>query len=232
MKILKFNESNQNPINSIEEEILDLLQDGFLDNGIPVEIKFDDVYINSTFVKNSIIASRQSIILNIGNPERSRKKSEYFTLKDKFDDLKRLTNWLKKENIHLKEFGIYGIFDIENDLRTDNRFLFHNMDAYDSNENLFFKKSTEEYGFVQLVFKNHGWQTNNNEILQEYKFKDMNQVTKFIFKCVKIFDDMNHHPNYLNWVGNKLTISLQTHSTNSVTEKDWELANKLDTLID
>ena len=42
---------------------------------------------------------------------------------------------------------------------------------------------------------------------------------------------MNHHPNWSN-VYNSVTIELTTHDAgNTVTEKDRELANKIDQLI-
>lgn len=45
---------------------------------------------------------------------------------------------------------------------------------------------------------------------------------------MKVFESHNHHPHYFHWSGSKLFISLKTHSSNSVTQKDWDVASQLD----
>ncbi len=42
-----------------------------------------------------------------------------------------------------------------------------------------------------------------------------------------IAEKANHHPNWLN-IYNEVIITLTTHSENAVTEKDFELAKKID----
>jgi hypothetical protein len=99
MKHLKrFNESNQVQTNSIKSEILDLLRDSFLDNDILVNVSLSPAYIPHGSIKD-----RQSIYVDIGNPERNKKRNEYISLKDKVDDLKRLINWAETENLILKK---------------------------------------------------------------------------------------------------------------------------------
>ena len=82
-----------------------------------------------------------------------------------------------------------------------------------------------------------GWQTSHklaygdsitNQIVQEYQFDDMNKMTHFISESMKVFESQNHHPHYFHWNGNNLFISLKTHSSNSVTQKDWDVASALD----
>ncbi len=46
-----------------------------------------------------------------------------------------------------------------------------------------------------------------------------------------IVEKMNHHPEWSN-VYNKVTITLTTHDKgNTITDKDRELANKIDELV-
>jgi 4a-hydroxytetrahydrobiopterin dehydratase len=227
MKIKRFNESNQYLIK--DDEILEFLQDGFIDNDILVEVKRFPTESSSEIYT---IDERQLIILNIGNPERSRKKSDYFTLKDKFDDLKRLVNWFETQDVIFQEMIFLTLLNVETDSIVDENFSFYDINEYDPNKNLFLKDSIEKYGFVQLIFENYDWQNYNNEIIQEYTFKDMNHITNFISECMKIFEKNNHHPNYLHWNENKVIISLRTHSSNSVTEKDWTVANQIDLIYE
>jgi pterin-4a-carbinolamine dehydratase len=71
----------------------------------------------------------------------------------------------------------------------------------------------------------------SDQLIREYTFDDMNQMTDFISKSMKVFESQNHHPHYFHWKGSKLLISLKTHSSNSVTQKDWDVASQLDNLI-
>jgi pterin-4a-carbinolamine dehydratase len=48
---------------------------------------------------------------------------------------------------------------------------------------------------------------------------------------MKVFEAQNHHPHYFNWRGSKLLISLKTHSSDGVTQKDWDVASQLDNLL-
>lgn len=236
--IKKFNESiNQKGI--IETEILDLLTDSFIDNGIEVKIHYTKTSLlpDSNPHKWDIqltgyILERQSILIDIGSPETA-KKSEYISLNDKIDDLKRLINWSKNEDIEFKNLIIFGTLNLNNPSGhriTTRRIDFPNIDSLQTYVQ---NNSETKYRFIQIEFENNGWQTLpfSNELIQEYKFEDMNKMTNFISQCMKIFENENHHPHYFYWKNDRLIISLKTHSTDSVTEKDWIVANKLDNLV-
>ena len=68
----------------------------------------------------------------------------------------------------------------------------------------------------------------SDQLIREYTFDDMNQMTNFISESMKIFESLNHHPHYFHWSGSKIFISLKTQSSNSVTQKDWDVASALD----
>ena len=226
----KFNESTtENTINSLESEILDILQDGFLDESIPVEVGFSPAYMTEGTIKK-----RESVYVTIGNQDssaaRPRKASEYISLKDKLDDLKRLVSWAKTENLYLKEFKLYSVLNVEDGSVNRREIVIKDIDTYDTN-------SSEKFGSIELSLINYGWQTSHSlnyggsiskEILQEYTFEDMNQMTNFISESMKVFEAQNHHPHYFNWSGSKLLISLMTHSSGGVTQKDWDVAFQLD----
>lgn len=232
-RIKRFNESaTDNPINSLESEILDILQDSFLDESIPVEVGFSPAYMTEGTIKK-----RESVYVTIGNQDssaaRPRKASEYISLKDKLDDLKRLVSWAKTENLYLKEFKLYSVLNVEDGSVNGREIVIKDIDTYDTN-------SSEKFGSIELSLVNYGWQTSHSlnyggsiskEILQEYTFEDMNKMTQFISGAMVVFEGQNHHPHYFNWSGSKLLISLKTHSSDGVTQKDWDVAVELDNLI-
>jgi len=228
--IKKFNESvTDNPLNYLKSEILDILQDSFLDNEIPVEVDLRQ----PAQVRYDTIERRQSIYLYIGNGANSvtrqnLSQNDYISLKDKWNDIKRLINWAKTEN--LQPIITERQIDVD-------------VDKWDGNSNLHFtgqsesKKYTEKYAHIIIRFENMGWQTSHklaygdpitNQIVQEYSFYNTNEMTHFISQSMKIFESLNHHPNYFHWSGSKLFISLKTQSSNSVTQKDWDVASALD----
>lgn len=241
-RIKRFNESVDNSLNYLKDEIIDILQDSFLDNGIPVKVDTSPAQ-----VRYNTIETRQSVWVYIGNNDRDLPLREYISLRDKWEDLKRLFNWSTNENLLLKNFKIYGVMAHKEGTSEYLQKSWLDIDVdvnkWDGISNLHFTlpgKYIEKYKYIEINFKNLGWQTSHklaygdpirNQIVQEYEFKDMNQMTNFISESMKIFESQNHHPHYFHWGGSKLFISLKTHSSDSVTQKDWDVASQLDNLI-
>ena len=239
-RIKRFNENlNLSNLNSLESEILDILQDSFLDESIPVEVGFSPAYMTEGTIKR-----RESIYVVIGNQDssaaRPRKASEYISLKDKMDDLKRLVSWAKTENLYLKELKIYGVLNVEDGSVNNREIVIKDIDTFDPNVSLQYPNSSEKFGLISLSLVNYGWQTSHSlnyggvistQILQEYTFEDMNKMTNFISGAMKVFEGQDHHPHYFNLSGSKLLISMKTHSSGGVTQKDWDVAVELDNLI-
>lgn len=72
------------------------------------------------------------------------------------------------------------------------------------------------------------WKEEHNKLIREFMFKDFTQAFAFMTDVAKIVDEMDHHPEWSN-VYNKVNISLCTHDAgNTVTEKDYTLAAKID----
>jgi pterin-4a-carbinolamine dehydratase len=87
-------------------------------------------------------------------------------------------------------------------------------------------------GFIKLGWQTvHKWTYGNeikNQIIQQYDFPNMDSVTKFISKSMQIFEKYDHHPHFFKWDGTRVLISLKTHSSNGVTQIDWDVAGELD----
>ncbi len=75
------------------------------------------------------------------------------------------------------------------------------------------------------------WKEVNNTLTKSFKFKDFVEAWSFMTKVAMIAEKMNHHPEWNN-VYNQVNIILTTHDQgNIITNKDRELAKKIDALI-
>ena len=75
------------------------------------------------------------------------------------------------------------------------------------------------------------WEEKDNKLVREFQFEDFTAAFAFMTKVAIHAEKLNHHPNWSN-VWNTVVIELTTHDAgNIVTEKDRELAAKIDTLL-
>lgn len=75
------------------------------------------------------------------------------------------------------------------------------------------------------------WTETNNTLYRKFQFKNFSEAFAFMTRVAMEAEKMNHHPLWTN-VWNKVEIWLSTHDAgNTVTEKDRELAARIDTLL-
>ena len=75
------------------------------------------------------------------------------------------------------------------------------------------------------------WEEKDNTLYRKFEFKDFSQAFAFITRVALAAEKMDHHPNWTN-VYNKVEIYLNTHDAGDiVTDKDRELAKKIDALV-
>jgi 4a-hydroxytetrahydrobiopterin dehydratase len=71
-----------------------------------------------------------------------------------------------------------------------------------------------------------GWERYGDTLRKEFELKDFVGSVEFAGKLVEPAEEMNHHPDLeISW--NKVTVSLATHSEGGITERDFELAKKI-----
>ena len=76
------------------------------------------------------------------------------------------------------------------------------------------------------------WQEQNNSLHKKFEFKNFSEAFAFMTRVALTAEKMDHHPTWTN-VYNKVEIWLNTHDAGDVvTEKDKNLAKKIDSLID
>ncbi|MCX6793006.1 MAG: 4a-hydroxytetrahydrobiopterin dehydratase [Candidatus Falkowbacteria bacterium] len=75
------------------------------------------------------------------------------------------------------------------------------------------------------------WHEKNNQLIKEFTFKDFNEAFAFMTRAALVINEADHHPEWTN-IYNKVIIKLSTHDAgNIVTDKDRELAKKIDELV-
>ena len=75
------------------------------------------------------------------------------------------------------------------------------------------------------------WTEVNNQLCRSFRFRDFSEAFAFMTRVALEAEKMNHHPNWNN-VYNLVEIRLSTHDAgNIVTDKDRELANRIDKLV-
>ena len=74
-----------------------------------------------------------------------------------------------------------------------------------------------------------GWEKQSVEIQRTYEFKDFAAAMEFVNKVARVAEEADHHPDIdIRW--NKVKLALATHSEGGMTQKDFDLAKKIDGL--
>jgi 4a-hydroxytetrahydrobiopterin dehydratase len=82
---------------------------------------------------------------------------------------------------------------------------------------------------ARLADLGEGWEKYGNSLRREFKFDDFSGSVDFVNRLTPVANEMNHHPDlFISW--NLVRVSLISHSEHGITEKDFELAKKLDAL--
>jgi 4a-hydroxytetrahydrobiopterin dehydratase len=77
-----------------------------------------------------------------------------------------------------------------------------------------------------------GWIYGDNMIHREFKMEDFKEALSFTVKAGEEAEKMNHHPDILIHSYNKVRFSVMTHDMGGITEKDFELAARINNLVD
>ncbi len=67
-------------------------------------------------------------------------------------------------------------------------------------------------------------------IERQFKFKDFAEAMKFVNKVAALAEKEGHHPNFdIRW--NKVKLTLWTHAIGGLSDNDFIMAAKIDTLV-
>ncbi len=71
-----------------------------------------------------------------------------------------------------------------------------------------------------------GWTREGESISRSYKFPSFMKAMEFINKVAELAEDADHHPDLFNsW--RTVRLSLTTHDEGGLTERDFNLATKI-----
>jgi 4a-hydroxytetrahydrobiopterin dehydratase len=74
-----------------------------------------------------------------------------------------------------------------------------------------------------------GWKREGNEITKQFELKDFVHAMGFVSSVALLAEKANHHPDIdIRW--NKVKLVLSTHSAGCLTEKDFNLAQQIESL--
>jgi 4a-hydroxytetrahydrobiopterin dehydratase len=75
------------------------------------------------------------------------------------------------------------------------------------------------------------WELEKKHIERLFEFDDFSQAIEFVNGVAEIAEEDDHHPE-IDIRYNKVKLALSTHSEGGLTDLDFELAEKIDTLVD
>ena len=74
------------------------------------------------------------------------------------------------------------------------------------------------------------WKLDNKTIVKEFVLKDFKSALTFINSVGDVAEGMNHHPDIFIHSWNKVRFTISTHSEGGITDKDFDLAEKIEQL--
>lgn len=75
-----------------------------------------------------------------------------------------------------------------------------------------------------------GWRANGDaSIERDFAFADHTTALGFVVRVATVAETMDHHPS-VAWTYDRVNLALSTHDAGGVTERDFELAERINAL--
>ena len=75
-----------------------------------------------------------------------------------------------------------------------------------------------------------GWRANGDaSIERDFAFADHTTALGFVVRVATVAETMDHHPS-VAWTYNRVNLALSTHDAGGVTERDFQLAVRINAL--
>jgi 4a-hydroxytetrahydrobiopterin dehydratase len=72
-----------------------------------------------------------------------------------------------------------------------------------------------------------GWKRRGEALTKEFTFESFRNVIVFVNRIASLADDADHHPD-IDIRYNRVRLTLSTHEAGGITEKDLDLAERID----
>ncbi|MBC5835204.1 4a-hydroxytetrahydrobiopterin dehydratase [Flavobacterium sp. F372] len=75
------------------------------------------------------------------------------------------------------------------------------------------------------------WIVIEGKLVNNFKFTSQTELAQFLVKVANYADEINHHPDCKIHKAFQLEITLYSHDKNKITDLDYQLAEKIDSLF-
>ncbi len=91
-------------------------------------------------------------------------------------------------------------------------------------------KALSEENVDKMLQKMKGWVNEIDAISKNFSFDSFKDAMTFAQKVGDLAEEAQHHPDIIIHGYSNVQIILRTHDANGVTEKDFDVASKVDSL--
>jgi 4a-hydroxytetrahydrobiopterin dehydratase len=89
------------------------------------------------------------------------------------------------------------------------------------------KASDEE--IKTFIEQHNSWSVENGKLHREYVFDNFVQAFGFMTQVALVAERADHHPEWFN-VYRKVIVDLSTHEAGGITERDFDLARRMEAI--
>jgi 4a-hydroxytetrahydrobiopterin dehydratase len=75
------------------------------------------------------------------------------------------------------------------------------------------------------------WRRDGNTLVRDFKFENFKRAIDFVNRIAAEAEALDHHPDILVHGWNNVRLSVTTHSEGGLTEKDFNLANRINGVL-
>ncbi len=75
-----------------------------------------------------------------------------------------------------------------------------------------------------------GWEREDDRLVRDLKFENFKSAMSFVNRVADEAEGMDHHPDIFIHGWNNVRLSVTTHSEGALTEKDFQLAERINRL--
>jgi 4a-hydroxytetrahydrobiopterin dehydratase len=73
-----------------------------------------------------------------------------------------------------------------------------------------------------------GWSQRPDALERDFEFDDFKAAMEFVNRVAEVAEELNHHPDIFIHGWNKVRLTLSTHDSGGLTDKDHELSRRVD----
>lgn len=92
------------------------------------------------------------------------------------------------------------------------------------------RRKLEQHEIVEMLAKAPAWAVKNSKLVRRFEFPDFASSLEFINQAAVFAEDADHHPD-ISFGWGYAEFELTTHDRGGITLFDFDLAQKIDSLV-